>query len=161
MLCFTEVYSVFCFFSPIYFPKKVNKAIVTTQDPYTIQTLMYLQFLTYRSTVQNYWVKWPRADHTSKAFTVAWGASPSPCAKTLTESLWNFITGWTNPGQCWESVSWVAAKKRTSDSKKLIRLSYSAADKQQLNSYFFVVWVCLFSPFPKMLFRCDIRIYVF
>lgn len=38
----------------VYFPKKVNKAIVTTQDPYTIQTLMYLQFLTYRSTVQNY-----------------------------------------------------------------------------------------------------------
>lgn len=55
MLCFTEVYSIFSvrFFS-IYFPKKVNKAIVTTQDPYTIQTLMYLQFLTYRSTVQNY-----------------------------------------------------------------------------------------------------------
>lgn len=42
---FTEVYSIFSglFFS-IYFPKKVNKAIVTTQDPYTIQTLMYLQF---------------------------------------------------------------------------------------------------------------------
>lgn len=42
-----------CFFF-ISFPKKVNKAIVTTQDPYTIQTLMYLQILTYRSTVQNY-----------------------------------------------------------------------------------------------------------
>lgn len=69
MLCFTEVNSIFLyFFASIYVPKKVNKAIVTTQDPYTIQTLMYLQFLTYRSTVQNYWVKWPRADHTSKAF---------------------------------------------------------------------------------------------
>lgn len=44
----------FLYFFSIYFPKKVNKAIVTTQDPYTIQTLMYLQFLTYRSTVQNY-----------------------------------------------------------------------------------------------------------
>lgn len=56
MLCFTEVFSIFfCTFSfPVIFPKKVNKAIVTTQDPYTIQTLMYLQFLTYRSTVQNY-----------------------------------------------------------------------------------------------------------
>lgn len=57
-----------CIFFSIYFPKKVNKAIVTTQDPYTIKTLMYLQFLTYRRTVQNYWVRWPRADHTSKAF---------------------------------------------------------------------------------------------
>lgn len=54
MLCFTEVYSIFSELFSIYFPKKVNKAIVTTQDPYTIQTLMYLQFLTYRSTVQNY-----------------------------------------------------------------------------------------------------------
>lgn len=55
MLCFTEVNSIFLyFFASIYVPKKVNKAIVTTQDPYTIQTLMYLQFLTYRSTVQNY-----------------------------------------------------------------------------------------------------------
>lgn len=48
------------------------------------------------------------------------------------------------PGQCWESVSRVAAKKRTSDSKKLIRLSYSAADRQQLNSHFFVVCVSFF-----------------
>lgn len=44
----------FLYFFPFTLPKKVNKAIVTTQDPYTIQTLMYLQILTYRSTVQNY-----------------------------------------------------------------------------------------------------------
>lgn len=50
----TPFFFLYFFFLPVYFPKKVNKAIVTTQDPYTIQTLMYLQFLTYRSTVQNY-----------------------------------------------------------------------------------------------------------
>ena len=45
MLCRTEVSSIVSelFFFSVYFPKKVNKAIVTTQDPYTIQTLMYLQ----------------------------------------------------------------------------------------------------------------------
>ena len=37
----------------------------------------------------------------------------------------------------------MAAKKRTSDSKKLIRLSDSAADRQQLNSHFFVVYMCV------------------
>lgn len=56
----------------------------------------------------------------------------------------------------------MAAKKRTPDSKKLIRLSYSAADRQQLNSHFFVVCVCVFcfvfffSSSLKYLFRCDI-----
>lgn len=53
--CSTPFLQFFCIFLFLFrFPKKVNKAIVTTQDPYTIQTLMYLQSLTYRSTVQNY-----------------------------------------------------------------------------------------------------------
>lgn len=66
----------FCLFF-FHFPKKVNKAIVTTQDPYTIQTLMYLQSLTYRSTVQNYWVKWQGLTIRARHFTEAWGASRS------------------------------------------------------------------------------------
>lgn len=43
---FTEVRFTFTFFFVfVHFPTKVSKAIVTTQDPYTIQTLMYLQTL--------------------------------------------------------------------------------------------------------------------
>lgn len=76
------------FFFLFSFPKKVNKAIVTTQDPYTIQTLMYLQSLTYRSTVQNYWVKWQGLTIRARHFTEAWGASRS-AKLTLTQlRLW-------------------------------------------------------------------------
>lgn len=133
------------FFSDLFFsidfPKKVNKAIVTTQDPYTIQTLMYLQV----SYLQKYGAK--LLSQVTKGWPYEQGILQSPevlllahVAKTLAAWRRRFRAGQRKPAQCWESVSRVAAKKRTPDSKKLIRLSYSAADRQQLNSHF-CVWV--------------------
>lgn len=117
----------------------MNKAIVTTQDPYTIQTLMYLQFLPIElrckfteSSDQGLTI---RARH----FTVAWGASPNPSAEDLHSAVVTF--------QTLESFRRAAAKKRTPDSKKLRRLSDSAADRKQLKSHFAVCCLWFFFPF--------------
>lgn len=50
-LCVTEVCSTFLRFL-LLFPTKVSKAIQTSQDPDTLQTLMYVQVLTYPKAVQ-------------------------------------------------------------------------------------------------------------
>lgn len=141
-------WSVSPFFSALFFsidfPKKVNKAIVTTQDPYTIQTLMYLQF----SYLQKYGAK--LLSQVTKGWPYEQGILQSPevlllarVAKTLAAWRRHFRAGQRKSAQRWESVSRVAAKKRTPDSKKL-RLSYSAADRQQLNSHF-CVWVSFYT----------------
>lgn len=140
---------MFFFFLTFFICQKCeNKAIVTTGDPYTIQTITYLQPLTYRCTVQRLESCELRVTIQARHFTVGRRHFSQRFTNLSVDiGATSYATSYVLPLlKCYRNVCNQLAGTVSSDSKKLRRLSYLAHVGQQPNSNMFVVFVvCLSS----------------